>query len=116
MSKLTALILCVSTFLLVQTSVWFQTNGQFVWEWCKNNPLILSLFGIPISLGYIYATKWAFIAFDGLLWPGRLLGFALGIISFTILTNYHMGEGITPKVIVSLFLATSLVCIQAFWK
>jgi len=27
-----------------------------------------------------------------------------------------MGEGITPKVMVSLGLATGLVCIQAFWK
>jgi hypothetical protein len=27
-----------------------------------------------------------------------------------------LGEGITPKVVVSLTLATALVCIQAFWK
>jgi len=114
MSK--ALLYTILIFLVTQSAVWFQTNGQFISEWCKNNPFILSLFGVPISLGYIYATKCAFEAFDGILWPGRLLGFALGIISFTILTNYYMGEGITPKVIVSLILATALVCIQAFWK
>lgn len=114
MSK--ALLYTVIIFFITQTAVWFQTNGQFISEWCKNNPFILSLFGVPISLGYIYATKWAFIAFDSLLWPGRLLGFALGIISFTILTNYYLGEGITPKVIISLVLATVLVLIQAFWK
>ena len=106
----------IAIFTLAQILAWYQTNGQFISEWCKNNSFILSLFGIPISLGYIYATKWAFIAFDDLLWPGRLLGFALGIISFTILTNYYLGEGITPKVIVSLVLATTLVLIQAFWK
>ena len=104
------------TFLTVQSAVWFQTNGQFVWSWFKDHPFILSLFGIPISLGYIWATKFAFIAFDGTLWPGRLIGFAMGIISFTILTNYYMGEGISTKVIVSLILATALVCIQVFWK
>ena len=109
---LTAMLL----FTFGQALIWFQTNGQFISSWCKSNPFILSLFGIPISFGYIYATKWAFIAFDDLLWPGRLLGFALGIISFTILTNYFMGEGITPKVIVSLLLAVMLVLIQAFWK
>ena len=114
MSK--ALLYTVIIFFITQTAVWFQTNGQFISEWCKNNPFILSLFGVPISLGYIYATKWAFIAFDDLLWPGRLLGFALGIISFTIFTNYFMGEGITPKVVVSLLLAVLLVLIQAFWK
>ena len=114
MSK--ALLYSILIFTITQAAVWFQTNGQFVWEWCKNNPLILSLAGVPISLGYIYASKYAFEAFDSMLWPGRLMGFGLGIISFTILTNYYMSEGITPKVIVSLILATALVCIQAFWK
>ena len=104
------------TFLTVQSAVWFQTNGQFVWSWFKDHPFILSLFGIPISLGYIWATKFAFAAFDGTLWPGRLIGFAMGIISFAMLTNYYMGEGISTKVIVSLILATALVCIQVFWK
>ena len=104
------------TFLTVQSAVWFQTNGQFVWSWFKDHPFILSLFGIPISLGYIWATKFAFTAFDGTLWPGRLIGFAMGIISFAILTNYYMGEGISTKVIVSLVLAITLVLIQVFWK
>ena len=104
------------TFLTVQSAVWFQTNGQFVWSWFKDHPFILSLFGIPISLGYIWATKFAFTAFDGTLWPGRLIGFAMGIISFAILTNYYMDEGISTKVIVSLILAITLVLIQVFWK
>ena len=116
MSKLVALILCVSLFLLVQVITWFQLNGQFVWPWFKNNAFILCLFGVPISYLYIEATRLGFIAFDGLIWPGRLLGFAMGIISFTILTNYYMGEGISTKVIVSLILAVALVCIQVFWK
>ena len=114
MSK--ALLYTLLIFTVTQIAVWSQTNGQFISEWFKNNPFILSLFGIPISFGYIYATRFAFEAFDGMLWPGRLLGFALGIVFFTILTNYHLGEGVTPKVIVSLVLATALVCIQAFWK
>ena len=104
------------TFITVQSAVWFQTNGQFIWSWFKDHPFILSLFGIPISLGYIWATKFAFAAFDGTLWPGRLIGFAMGIISFTMLTNYYMGEGISTKVIVSLILAITLVLIQVFWK
>ena len=104
------------TFLTVQSAVWFQTNGQFIWTWFKDHPFILSLFGIPISLGYIWATKFAFAAFEGTLWPGRLIGFAMGIISFAILTNYYMDEGISTKVIVSLILAITLVLIQVFWK
>ena len=116
MDKLTALFLCVGTFLLVQILTWFQLNGQFIWPWFKSNVLILCLFGLPISWLYIEATRWGFIAFDGMLWPGRLLGFAAGIFTFAICANVFMGEGLTNKTIVSLVLATALVCIQVFWK
>ena len=116
MSKLAALFLCIGTFLLVQILTWFQLNGQFIWPWFKNNVLILCLFGLPISWLYIEATRWGFIAFDGTLWPGRLLGFAMGIFSFAVCTNIFLGEGLTIKSITSLVLATALVCIQVFWK
>ena len=82
----------------------------------KNNVLILCLFGLPISWIYILATKWGFIAFDGVLWPGRLLGFAMGMLTFAVCANVFLGEGLTNKTIISLFLALVLVCIQVFWK
>ena len=116
MSKLVALLLCIGLFSTVQIITWFQLNGQFVWPWFKNNMLLVCLMGIPISWFYIEATRYGFIAFEGILWPGRLLGFATGIFSFAICTSIFMGEGITAKTIVSLALATALVCIQVFWK
>ena len=116
MSKLTALILCIGTFLLVQLFTWFQLNGQFVWPWFKNNAFILCLFGVPISYLYIEATRLGFIAFDGLIWPGRLLGFAAGMLTFAVCANVFMGEGLNTKTIVSLILATILTVIQVFWK
>ena len=116
MSKLTALILCVVTFLLVQIVTWFQLNGQFVWPWFKSNVFLLCLFGIPISWLYIEATRLGFIAFEGIIWPGRLLGFAMGMLTFAVCANVFLGEGLTPKTIVSLILATALTCIQVFWK
>ena len=116
MSKLAALFLCIGTFLLVQMFTWFQLNGQFIWPWFKNNVFILCLFGLPISWLYIEATRLGFIAFDGMLWPGRLLGFAMGILSFAICAYIFLGEGLTWKTIISLLLATLLVCIQIFWK
>lgn len=116
MSKTLALILCIGTWILVQIMTWFQLNGQFVWPWFKSNVFLLCLFGIPISYLYIIATKWGFIAFDGILWPGRLLCFAMGMFTFAICTSIFLGEGLTPKTIVSLILATILTCIQVFWK
>ena len=116
MSKTLALILCIGTFLLVQLVTWFQLNGQFVWPWFKNNVFLLCLLGIPISWGYIEATRLGFIAFDGMLWPGRLLGFGMGMLSFAVLAYIFLGEGLTWKTITSLVLATALVFIQVFWK
>ena len=116
MSKITALILCIVFFLIVQIVTWFQLNGQFVWPWFKNNIFLLCLFGVPISWLYIEATRLGFIAFEGVIWPGRLLGFAAGIFTFAICANVFMGEGLSIKTIVSLVLATALVCIQIFWK
>ena len=71
---------------------------------------------IPISWFYIEATRYGFIAFERVLCPGRLLGFATGIFSFAVCTSIFMGEGLTTKTVVSLVLATALVCIQIFWK
>ena len=116
MSKTLALILRVVTFLLVQIVTWFQLNGQFVWPWFKSNVFLLCLFGIPISWLYIEATRLGFIAFDGLIWPGRLLGFAAGMFTFAVCANIFMGEGLTNKTIVSLVLATILTIIQVFWN
>ena len=116
MGKTTALILCVSLFLLVQTITWFQLNGQFVWPWFKNNVFLLCLFGVPISWFYIEATRYGFIAFEGLIWPGRLLGFAAGIFTFALCANIFMNEGLNTKTLVSLTLATVLTLIQVFWK
>ena len=116
MSKITALILCISLFLLVQTITWFQLNGQFFSSRFRNNVFLLCLVGIPISWLYIEATKMGFIAFEGLIWPGRLLGFATGIFTFALCANIFMGEGLNTKTLVSLILATVLTLIQVFWK
>ena len=114
MSKLLASIIL---FLIGQILIWFQTNGQFIWAWFDRNPLLLSLVGgTTISYTFIYGTRYAFEHFDGLLWPGRFMGFALGISSFAILSWIFMGEGITLKTMTSLMLAIGIICVQLFWK
>ena len=111
------LLLAFLLFFTGQAAIWFQTNGQFVWPWFKKNPFTVSvLFGTAISYILIYGTKFMVEYYDGLLWPGRFIGFGSGIISFTFLTWYFLGEGITTKTIVSLCLACSLIGIQLFWK
>ena len=114
MSKL---LLGTLLFFFGQILIWYQTNGQFKWEWCAKNPFAMALiFSIPISFAFIIATKYVVGYFDGQLWPGRFLGFATGMISFAFLTSFYMNEGINAKTMISLVLATALVLIQIFWK
>ena len=103
-------------FLLGQILVWYQINGQFLSEWMKKHPLLVSCLGIPISYTYIWATHHLVIAFDGQLWPQRLIGFAMGITSFAFLTWFHLNEALTAKTAVTLALALLIVLIQVFWK
>ena len=107
----------VGLFLFGQILIWYQTNGQFRWEWCAKNPFAMALiFSVPISFAFIVATKYVVGYFDGQLWPGRFIGFATGIMSFAILTSFYMNEGINAKTAISLVLATALVAIQILWK
>jgi hypothetical protein len=116
MHNVSKLIYGFLLFLLGQTLVWYQINGQFISTWMKEHPLAVSFLGIPISYTYIYATQYLVEAFDGDLWPQRLIGFSMGMIAFTFLTWLHLNQGITLKTGITLILAVIIVLIQVFWK
>ena len=116
MSDVRSVVIGVGIFLFVHILTWFQLNGQFFSEWFKNNNFILALVGIPISLLYIYGTKYCYEGFGGLTWPGRFIGFACGMIIFAIFSSLILNEGLTAKTGISLLLAIILVCIQILWK
>jgi len=116
MNFVTRLLWGALLFLIGQVLVWYQINGQFLSEWMKKHPLIMSLLGIPISYVYIWATHHLVIAFDGELWPQRLIGFSMGMIAFAFLTWFHLNQAITPKTAVTLGLAFAIVLIQVLWK
>lgn len=104
-------------FILAQVLVWFQSNGQFLWPWFKRNPLILSIVGgTIISYILILATRLIAEHYDGMIWPGRFIGFAIGMLIFSYLTWEFMDEGINTKTMVSIFLSFLLICVQLFWK
>jgi len=106
------ILFCILILLFIQIVIWFQLNGQVKWDWFKDNYWLMSLLGVPISYALLYSTKYGFDGFDGLLWPGRLLGFAIGMISFPIITWFIMGEGITLKSLTSIFLAVIIMLLQ----
>lgn len=111
------LVLGILLYILGQILTWFQTNGQFISPWIKNHPLIVSIVGgTIISYAFIKATAFIASYYDGLIWPGRFIGFSVGIVSFAILTKIFMDEGLTLKTGVSLLLALALISVQLFWK
>ena len=116
MSKTTALILCIILFLFVQVITWFQLNGQFLYKSFQKHEWVVAAAGVILSFFYIWGTKYTVEAFSGLLWPGRFIGFGVGMVIYAIMVSYFFNEGINLKTMTSLILATGLVCVQVFWK
>ena len=105
------IFLCCLILFLSQIVIWFQLNGQLIWDKFKDNFLLLSLLGIPISLSWLYATKFGYEGF-GNLWSIRLIGFAVGMMTFPFITYIMLGEGITIKTGISILLAIIIMILQ----
>lgn len=101
--------------LLAQVISFIQLQGQMAWKFPKENPYIMMLLGLPISLIFIKTTKIFNEAFDAN-WPGRLIGFGVGVIVFTIMSWLIFKEHPTPKTLTCLGLAFTIVVLQIFWK
>lgn len=100
---------------IAQIISFVQLQGQLIWKFPKENPYVMMLLGLPISLIFIKTTKIFNQHFDAN-WPGRLIGFGLGIIIFTIMSWLIFREVPTAKTIVCLVLAFTIVLLQVFWR
>ena len=103
-------------FIVSATAIWFQTHAQFFNDWSKDNALLVAIPGFIISYWSIKATENIAEAYDGAVWPARLIGFGVGIIIFSILTWLVLGEKIEIKSAVCVLLAFCILIIQLFWK
>ena len=92
-----------------------QFQGQLAWKFPKEHPFIMSLLGIPISYFLIQTVKIFNDHFEAN-WPGRLIGFGVGIIVFTVMSWIVFNELPTPKTWICLGLALIIVGVQIFWK
>lgn len=110
------LIIAIILVAVAQSLTFFQGQGQFLWNWAKNNTIVMSLLGIPISYMFIKFVKYCALAFDGQIWPGRLIGFAVGAIVFTLFSWIIMKEPISAKTLVCLILSAGILGVQILWK
>ena len=114
--KIAPLFIGMFMFLVAHILTFFQLNGQFLWKSFAKNEWAVAASGIVLSIFYIWGTKYIVEAFGGLLWPGRFIGFGVGMIIYAMMVSYYFNEGINLKTMTSLILSTGLVCVQVFWK
>jgi hypothetical protein len=107
------IVLTVLIFLVNNILIWYQLNGQLVWDfWKSPKGIALSLLmGIPITALFWLATKWGYVGF-GNLWAVRFMGFATSMMTFPLMTYLYLGEPMTLKVIATISLAVVIMIIQ----
>ena len=105
------ILITIVILFLANIVIWFQLNSQLKWDWFKDNYLLMSILGMPISYALLHSTKYGYIGF-GEIWPIRLLGFAVGLMTFPFITWIMLGEGITIKTGISIVLAGIIMLLQ----
>lgn len=102
--------------LIAQTLTFIQLQGPLKWDVMKQHRNWVILMGLPISWLFMNSVRHFVIAFDGTIWPSRLIGFAIGIFVFTIMAQILFSEGLSLKTIVCLILGLGILAIQLLWK
>jgi hypothetical protein len=102
--------------LLAQILTFLQLQGQLKYEFLKNNTWFTVLLGLPISFMFMLSVKNMVTAYDGQIWPSRLIGFSLSVAVFTAMSYLLFKEPLTAKTGVCLFLGLLIILVQIFWK
>jgi len=102
--------------IIAQILTFFQLQGQMKIEWFKNNTFLVACMGIPISLLFMHSVRNFVLAYDGAIWPSRLIGFGIGVVIFTAMSYFMFKEPLTLKTLICLGLGVCIILIQIFWK
>ena len=77
---------------------------------------MMTVVSMPATVGYILATRNLYTAMNDSLWSVRLIGFSMGVLTFTVLTYWYLKEGLNMKNTITLALSVVIVLMQVFWK
>ena len=110
------LIIGIFFGIIAQIVVFFQLQGSLKYDWFKNNYWLVVLLGIPASMFFMYSVKNMVIAYNGQMWPSRLIGFSIGAIVFTYFSLSLFNEPLTTKTLICLFLSFTILGIQIIRK
>lgn len=101
---------------IAQIGTFIQLQGNARYNWYDKHPIIVLLFGIPLSWLYMKSVNHFIVAYNGQIWPSRLIGFGIGIIVFSLMSFYLYKEPITLKTAISILLGLCIILIQIFYK
>jgi hypothetical protein len=101
---------------LGQLGSFMQLQGSYKYGWDKKYMWIILLFSVPITWLYMRSVSYFIEAFDGQIWPSRLIGFGVGVIVFTLMSVFLFKEPLNIKNSVCLFLGFLIVAIQLYFK
>ena len=93
-----------------------QLQGAMKLGWFPKYFWPVLLMSVPLSWCYIKSVEHFITAFNGQLWPSRLIGFGLGIFVFSLMSHYLFKEPITLKTLICLILGFTIIALQIFWK
>jgi len=102
--------------LIAQVITFLQLQGQIKYSILKNNTWFVVLLGLPISYLFMLSVKHFVAAYDGQIWPSRLIGFGIGVVVFSLMSHWLFKEPFTLKTLVCLGLGSLIVLIQILWK
>lgn len=112
------MIYAILFFVAGHIAGWFAGNSQFVWSFWQDKPVLATiLFGIPSGLAFWFGTKFCFEATGGELWSVRFIASVISYTVFPLITWYFLNESMfTPKTLICVFLAMTILFVQIYFN
>ena len=99
-----------------QIGTFLQLQGSYKYGWYEKYQWLVLLVSLPLGWLYIKSVRFFIMGFGGQIWPSRLLGFAVGIIIFTLMSYLLFRETIGLKNAICLCLGFVIILVQLFVK
>lgn len=99
---------------IAQIFTFLQLQGNIKWNWFQKYPIVMLLSAIPLTWLYIKSVEHLVKAFNGEIWPTRLIGFGVGVIVFALMSRFIFNEAINLKTLICLILAFCIILVQLY--
>lgn len=116
MGKLGTIFFILFVYVFSQAFTFYQLQGHLWNSWIKKHPFLMSLIGVPIGYFVILASREMVNLYEGETWPNRMIGFAIGVMVFSVMAWAILKEPLTMKTMICLFLSFVILLLQLFWK